>query len=170
MIQLYEKILPQYFCDYLIDKFESEKELDKSYDMFDQLEIVHWEKESADIIGICKDLANHYCSIYDKFSLLPKKRRIEGIRIKRYTPNIHSFPLHVDVAGMETCTRYLSFLIYLNDNEAGTKFYLPEDEVLTFNAECGNILVFPPMWFLPHEGLKPTSKPKYIASTYFHYV
>jgi len=100
--------------------------------------------------------------------MMPKKKKIEGIRMKRYLPNVHSFPLHVDVANNKSCSRYLAFLIYLNNNEAGTKFYTPEGN-LTYEAKCGNILVFPPMWMFPHEGLMPTENKKYIMSTYYHY-
>jgi hypothetical protein len=169
MMQMYEKVLPKSFCDYMIDKFESEPQLDKSYEMFDQLEIRHWEDESHDLIAICKDLSEHYAKFYDPMKMMPQNRKIEALRMKRYKPNTHSFPLHVDVGHAGNCTRYLAFLIYFNDNEAGTKFYTPEGH-FTFEAECGNILVFPPMWLFPHEGLMPTKTNKYIASTYFHYV
>jgi hypothetical protein len=169
MIQMYEKILPQNFCEYVMQKFDAEEKKDSTHQMFDQLEISHWTKESHDIMELAKGIYDHYAKIYDVCKSMPTQRKIEGIRVKRYEPNKHSFPLHVDVANATTCTRYLAFLFYLNDNEAGTKFYTPEEE-LTFEAKQGNILVFPPMWMFPHEGLMPTQTPKYIMSTYFHYV
>lgn len=168
MIQMYEKILPKEFCEYMIAKFDAE-EKDVSHPMFEQIEITHWKKESEDLIGLTKSIAEHYTKIYDTQNLLPKKRRIESFRIKRYEPNKHCFPLHADAISVESCTRYLAFLFYLNDSEAGTKFYTPEEN-FTYDAKQGNILVFPPMWMFPHEGLMPTEKPKYIMSTYFHYV
>jgi hypothetical protein len=172
MIQMYEKILPESFCNYMIEKFESEKDnVDKSHDMFDQLEIDHWKDETKDLIGLTKGIAEHYSKHYDALNMMPKRRRIEAYRIKRYEPNKQCFPLHVDAVSVESCTRYLAFLFYLNDSEAGTKFHTPNGtEDLTFEAKQGNILVFPPMWMFPHEGLMPTEKPKYIMSTYFHYV
>jgi prolyl 4-hydroxylase len=168
MIQMYEKILPKQFCEYMMAKFDAEEKKDVSHSMFEQIEIVHWKKESEDLISLTKNIAEHYTKMYDKKQLLPKKRRIESFRIKRYEPNKHCFPLHADAISVESCTRYLAFLFYLNDNEAGTKFYTP-DEDFTYEAQQGNILVFPPMWMFPHEGLMPTEKPKYIMSTYFHY-
>jgi prolyl 4-hydroxylase len=169
MIRMYENIVPTDFCDYLIEKFEKEPNIDKSYDVFHQLEIQNWKEESQNLINVCKELALHYGKIYDPLKMMPVDRKIESVRIKRYTPNEHRFPLHVDVGYSGNCTRYLAFLIYLNDNEAGTKFYTPEGH-FTFEAKCGNILVFPPMWLFPHEGLMPTKTNKYIASTYFHYI
>ena len=170
MIQLYENILPKHFCEYMISKFEAEETLDTRHKMFDQLEISHWKKETHDIIELTKDIAKHYSAVYDPLSAMPQDRKFENVRIKRYEPNRdQSFPLHVDVTDACNCTRYLAFLFYLNDNEAGTVFHMP-DEQLTYEAKQGNILVFPPMWMFPHEGLMPTESTKYIMSTYFHYV
>ena len=169
MIQMYKKVLPKEFCEYMMTKFDAEENKDTSYDIFEQIEIVHWEKESKDLIELTKNIANHYTQRYDPKKLLPNKRRIESFRVKRYEPNKHCFPLHADAISVQSCTRYLAFLFYLNDNEAGTKFYTPDEEI-TYEAEQGNILVFPPMWMFPHEGLMPTKSTKYIMSTYFHYV
>jgi hypothetical protein len=168
MIQLYENILPKEFCEYVIQKFDADEGKDTSHPMFDQLEIPHWKKESHDLIELSKSVHDHYAKMYDSCGGMPKERRYETFRIKRYEPNKQRFPLHVDVTDRSNCTRYLSFLFYLNDNEAGTKFYLP-DQDLTFEAKQGNLLVFPPMWMFPHEGLMPTEKPKYIMSVYYHY-
>ena len=57
------------------------------------------------------------------------------------------------------------FLVYLNDNDGLT--YFPEQD-LTIEPRCGRILVFPPTWEYPHQGLAPTTT-KYILSTYIHY-
>ena len=37
-------------------------------------------------------------------------------------------------------------------------------------AEKGSVVVFPPMWMYPHEGEMPKEKPKFIMSTYFHFL
>lgn len=172
MIQMYEKVLPKEFCEHVMRKFDEDENKDTSYDIFEQIELAnksHWEKEHKDLIDLTKGIALHYTKRYDPLNLLPKKRRIESFRIKRYEPNKHSFPLHADAISSESCTRYIAFLFYLNDNEAGTKFHTP-DEQFTYEAQQGNILVFPPMWMFPHEGLMPTKTRKYIMSTYFHYV
>jgi len=169
MIQMYQNVLPKEICEYIMAKFDADENKDTSYDIFDQIEIVHWTSEHKDLIEVAKGIAEDYTARYDPKKLLPTKKRIESFRVKRYEPNKHCFPLHADAISVQSCTRYLAFLFYLNDNEAGTKFYTPNDE-FTYEAKQGNVLVFPPMWMYPHEGLMPTQTPKYIMSTYFHYV
>jgi hypothetical protein len=170
MIQTYTEILPKDFCEHLMRKFDEQETKDLSHGMFEQIEI-DWEDEVKALIDTTKHVAEHYKTLYDSHNMMPKRRRIEGFRIKRYEPNKHSFPLHSDASSLESCTRYLSFLFYLNDSEAGTRFHGPLGmEPLTIEAKQGNLLVFPPMWMYPHEGIMPTEKPKYIMSTYFHYV
>lgn len=174
MIQVYANILPKDFCENLIHKFDALQNKDTTHSMFDQAEMFprsEWKEETDALINTVKRVAEHYYKIHDLYNMMPQKNRIEGFRIKRYEPNKHSFPLHVDVTNAETCTRYLGFLFYLNDNDAGTKFYGPDGtDPLTIEAKQSNMLVFPPMWMFAHEGIMPTKSPKYIMSTYFHYV
>ena len=171
MIQEYEGVLPPEFCEHLIHRFDAEEKKDQSHDMFIQLEIGQWQDECEGLIDVVKRIGEHYSAQYDPYRMMPQRRCIEDFRIKRYEPNKHSFPLHADASSAESCTRYLAFLCYLNDSEAGTKFYMPKNVGdLTIEAKQGKMLVFPPMWMFPHEGIMPTEKRKYILSTYFHYV
>jgi hypothetical protein len=164
MIELYEKVLPGEICEYLIDLFHTE-EVDAQYTMFDQLEIPHEHDINEYLIDITKQVGKDYLAKYDKWNMTPTKHGIEGFRIKRYEPNQHSFPWHVDVGSVDNCRRYLAFLFYLNDSPAGTRF-----ENFTIEPKQGNIMVFPPMWMFPHEGMMPHEHPKYIMSTYYFYV
>ena len=93
---------------------------------------------------------------------------IEGMRIKCYRPNqLDEFRLHVDVANRESSARYVSFLFYLNDSDAGTEF--PRDNYLV-EAREGRVVMFPPLWTHPHRGLMPRDgATKYILSTYLQY-
>ena len=93
---------------------------------------------------------------------------IEGMRIKCYRPNqLDEFRLHVDVANRESSARYVSFLFYLNDSDAGTEF--PRDNYLV-EAREGRVVMFPPLWTHPHRGLMPQDgATKYILSTYLQY-
>jgi hypothetical protein len=62
---------------------------------------------------------------------------------------------------------------YLNDVEEGGETAF-DDKVseyyLKVKSKQGRIVMFPPMWMYPHKGLKPISNPKYIISTYMHYL
>jgi len=101
--------------------------------------------------------------------LLPSTFAMEGMRIKCYRPNgLDQFKLHVDVANRDSSGRFLSFLLYLNDSDAGTEFPL---EGKTVEAREGRLLMFPPLWTYPHIGHMPKDgSTKYILSTYLHYI
>ena len=100
--------------------------------------------------------------------ILPREFAMEGARIKCYRPNgVDQFRLHVDVAHKESATRFISFLLYLNDSDAGTEFPLEE---LTIDAREGRLLMFPPLWTYPHIGHQPKTGTKYILSSYLHYI
>ena len=60
MIQMYENVVPENFCNHLIQKFENETNLDKRFDVFDQLEIQHWKEETGILVDACKELYEHY--------------------------------------------------------------------------------------------------------------
>lgn len=173
MFQTYEGILPKPFCEHLIRRFDAAAEKDRSHEMFDQLELTpaeDWSQETAVILETVKRATADYAHYYDPHNMMPTQRRIETCRIKRYEPHKHRFPLHADAANYQSCTRYLAFLFYLNDSEAGTHFYGARGtEGWRVDATQGTLLIFPPMWMFPHEGLMPTTHPKYILSTYFHF-
>jgi hypothetical protein len=64
-------------------------------------------------------------------------------------------------------TRFLAFLFYLNDSDAGTEFPL---EGITVEAKQGRLVIFPPGLQWPHIGHEPRLGDKYIMSTYLHYI
>jgi len=173
MFQTYTGILPKPLCEHLIHRFNTAAIKDQSHEMFDQIELQpqsDWAQETAVLLDVVKRAAAEYSHYYDPHGMMPTQRRIETFRIKRYEPHKHRFPLHADASNYQTCTRYLAFLFYLNDSEAGTQFYGARDtEGLRVEATQGDLLIFPPMWMFPHEGLMPKTHPKYILSTYFHF-
>ena len=137
--------------------------------VFDQCAMSPDREEHKIIVGITEELGSAYLKKYDPLGMTPKTKRIEAIRVKRYEKNDGCFPLHIDARTTDNCSRYLAFLYYLNDTDAGTKFHLYNEE-FTIPCVAGNVLVFPPLWMFPHEGLTPTDEPKYIMSVYFHFM
>ena len=92
----------------------------------------------------------------------------EGLRIKRYLADGQDeFSSHVDVRDYKDAKRFLTFFIYLDDNEGGRTSF-PQ---IGKHANCkkGDILIFPPMWPWLHAGEKPIEKSKYILHSYLHY-
>lgn len=96
---------------------------------------------------------------------VPAPARLAPLRIKRYRPGGgEGFQLHFDALG-EVANRYLVFLWYLNDVEAGGETAFPRLGIKV-SARAGRLLVFPPYWMYQHVGVPPMSGDKYILSTY----
>ncbi len=105
----------------------------------------------------------------------PPQYGFEEFRMKRYLPEEKQyFGFHTDVGDHASAKRFLAFLWYLNDVEEGgeTVFRFRKDDpnIITVKPKAGRVLVFPPTWTYPHEGLPPISGPKYVVSSYLHYL
>jgi len=172
MVQVYENILPEELCNKLIDVFENSSEnhefINNSYKpCFTQLNINKTHPE------LVRELVSYTQRVYGLYSVdvnnkfLPKLRKMEEFRIKRYLPGGEErFDEHVDVANQNDCIRALSFQFYLNDNDGDTYFSKIKKYV---KPKVGKAIVFPPTWEYPHSGLPPSNNTKYILSTYIHY-
>lgn len=119
-----------------------------------------------------QQLAQHYAQTWGTWqgiSFLPDVYSMEGMRIKCYRPRSgDQFRTHVDVASRDSSSRFLSFLLYLNDSDAGTHFARHSHTVA---AVKGRAVLFPPLWTHPHAGLPPQgTTTKYILSTYLNYL
>ena len=57
-------------------------------------------------------------------------------------------------------------ILYLNDNDGCTEF---PNLGIKVNPKAGRLLIFPPLWMYPHQGLPPTNNDKYIMMTYLHH-
>lgn len=176
MIEVFENVLSKDFRDSLIQMHDDggiNNKINRMYMrgqlIFDQFTLPFDTAEAKQIAEITRQVSNVYFEKYDPLGMTPMKQNIEPPRVKRYEPNEGCFPLHIDARRTKNATRYLAFLYYLNDNDAGTRFRLYNDDI-TVPAVGGNVLVFPPMWMFPHEGLTPTTKPKYIMSVYYHFM
>lgn len=96
---------------------------------------------------------------------VPFTTKTSELIIKRYRPDAgERFQPHFDSIG-EVSNRYLVFLWYLNDVEAGgeTSFV---DLGVNVAPRAGRLLMFPPYWMFQHEGRPPVRGDKYILSCY----
>ena len=181
-IRVYEDVLDEQTCKDIIQKFEmnihqheefQEHFADVSFTQIDFGKHIEWVEETRTIYNVLAESVARYandCNI--KKTMWPLDFSYESIRVKRYLPNDQDqFDLHVDVNNLTNAKRFLAFFIYLDDNEEGeTRFpYIPSVGLFISPCERGNILIFPPMWPLAHEGRKPIQKPKYIVGSYLHY-
>ena len=96
---------------------------------------------------------------------IPHSPSTSDLVMKQYRPGgTEKFQLHFD-AIHHVANRYLVFLWYLNDLDAGGETRFPQLDV-TVAPRAGRLLMFPPYWMYQHEGVPPVSGDKYIASTY----
>ena len=172
MVKVYDNVIPGVTCKRLLDLFEKNEEHQEYIDYngcpcFTQLNL---NQLSSDIV---RSLVPYVQKVYQKYKketkskYIPPLKELEEFRIKRYYNNGNEkFDEHVDVTDYNSSLRAVAFLFYLNDNDGNTLFPLHN---LNIQPVSGRVIVFPPTWEYPHEGLAPKSNPKYIMSTYVHY-
>ena len=194
LCRVYENVLDDDYCDYLVKRFEEDTKYKDKVDSFRRkfarLDIMDsnfgksgakgWEEDISKITKIYEGIVERYkkdCKI-DKYQF-PEEWTWEGLRINKYQDNgTDEFFNHIDVNGYKAARRFLTVFCYLDDNVSGETDF-PEfgwrgkmQEKLAFRSPCkkGSVLLFPPMWPWTHRGNKPRNKPKYILQTYLHYV
>ena len=177
MIKIYDNIIPQALCERIIEQFNEQSSwVSHEPGWMDYLGMYrqsrgqnehsyNWVEECRELqtlVDLCYD---NYRQDYDPYSMLPHRDfLVEGYRCKRYTQNEQEFKLHIDAGTSSNCSRYLGFLMYLNNSDAATEFPLQNQLV---QAREGRMVIFPPHWQFPHRGMMPRSGDKYIVSTYF---
>ena len=164
-------ILPPVVCTSLIE-------------LFDELPQEEWDRNGApkftqvninqDQPGLVMPLTtytltalNQYKEKFPQTAYLPPLKYLEEFRIKRYNSGSGDrYDDHIDVQGIHSARRYLSFLFYLNDDFTGGETEFSQSGSVT---PCrGSVLVFPPYWMYPHAGRRVITGTKYIMSTYCH--
>lgn len=175
-----QNALPDDVCKRLIDKFEEhpeEETVQRDTDVykFRELEITNldeFQSERNILVHSASGLLKHYKKEMD-VKFFPENFVLEGLRIKKYNPH-DQFDWHVDVGDADSCRRFMVIFWYLNDVDVGghTAFDWSNDDenAIIIEPKQGSALMFPPMWMFPHKGEPPMSGPKYIVSTYAHYI
>ena len=106
----------------------------------------------------------------DSPNRIPVNNGYEHFRINRTNNNgKDGFGEHTDIGDYASARRYITALFYLNDIEVGGDAAFPP---LGFSLKPtkGSMLCFPSNWVYLHCGLKPISDPKYIMTTFAHYL
>ena len=171
LISTYQGVCPEAVCDSLTALFEDSSSFhvkrEDEYKSFTELNLNEYHPEIVPLcVSYLKKALHMYKVKHPEFSKYIELKGLEEFRIKRYREKGECFEKHVDVGDYQSAKRQLSFLFYLNDDfkGGGTKF---NDKFIT--PHKGDILVFPPMWMFPHEGMPVTGGTKYIMSSYLHY-
>lgn len=170
-IKVYNDVFSREYCQELIthintgqSKFIDHQKKPKFH------ELVLPEDMSLTCIDIVKPFLDKYVDNVGCDEWLPPTYTYEFPRVKKYRKNTDDqFGPHVDVGDHKSSRRFLAFLVYLNDIEVGgeTNFIGIDKHI---KPKCGRMVVFPPVWMIPHEGKPTISHDKYILSTYLHYL
>lgn len=171
-IKIYPNVASIDWCDSVIQLAESHQFLHHKTDGYE------FDQISASQTDSLKPYANQFL---DEFCTLAEEyftelnlhefvkqtgfSLVEDIRVKRYRANSGmGFAEHVDVVDSNSSSRYLTGLLYLNDNNGNTVF-----RDVSVKPTTGTMVVFPPMWLFPHVAKTPTDKDKYIIMTSLRY-
>lgn len=184
-VKVYDDVLSPEICNELIRVFDelnpvktpymrkSEYEWDTDYRSFLELDLSHqheFKEFIPDYYARVRQVYDHYKSVTPS-TYLPHKFGFEDARMKKYEANQHDqFGWHSDVGDYPSARRYLVMFAYLNDVDEGGETEFESEVEFTVKPKQGRMVVFPPMWMFPHRGKQPISGPKYILSTYLHYV
>lgn len=178
LICVYDDVLPKDLCKSLISFFEDNKDKHEKINnqgcpSFTQINFTEFYKINEQSENLHKRVISkvlEYKKLYYNFideRCFPEKNSFEQFRIKKYdTSGEQRFDTHVDVQDYASARRFLSFIFYLNDVEAGGETIFVDKAI---PPKCGRVVVFPPLWMYPHKGCAPISNEKYILSAYLHY-
>jgi hypothetical protein len=170
-VKIYEDVIPDHYCRYLIERFEENKQhwehVDKrGYPKFKLFYVKGMEDDSLDWV-----VRDRLKSIYDRYrkevsaSFLPQKINLSEPKIKKYNRGSDDrYDKHVDITTASDSKRYAAFLIYLNDIDKGGSTVF--DCIGPVKPKQGRCIIFPPNWLYPHAGLRTISHDKYIMSAY----
>lgn len=177
----FAKACPDLLCDQLVEKFEkcidATTERDEQYYKFRELNITKHHEFKDEYTKLMR-ISNYILSVYKKevgVEFFPEQFTLEEFRMKKYEPNgSDQFDWHVDVGDYASAKRFMVVMFYLNTVEEGGQTYFDwgkdEENGLFVEAIKGTACMFPPFWTMPHKGMPPKSGPKYIVSTYAHYI
>jgi prolyl 4-hydroxylase len=126
------------------------------------------------LLKVSNEIYKQY-SIVKNIKFFPPSYGMEEVRMKRYDNNgKDNFGWHTDVGDYASARRFLVMFYYLNDVIDGGQTMFSSDmndeSAMFVRPTAGRVVVFPPTFQYPHKGAIPISNPKYIISTYFHYL
>lgn len=175
-VRAIDSVIPPEHCEDMIRGFNACRPWQTRQDRYQRLWTLdlqgcarHWAWH--DHIEFLADAVRSQTLLYqehwDRFGSFPQEYLMEGFRIKSYDSGTgDGFPIHCDANCAQVSTRFLAFLFYLNDSDAGTEF--PQQKI-TIPARQGRLLIFPPGLQWPHIGHEPLKGNKYIISTYLQF-
>jgi prolyl 4-hydroxylase len=114
-------------------------------------------------------IANKYVNDYPMSNGYKPFGLVEKINIQHYKPNEGFFAYHCERGGLQSSSRHLTWITYLNDvNDAGETEFLHQK--LKIKPEKGLTIIFPVDWTFTHRGITSPTEEKYIATGWLSYI
>lgn len=176
LVRLYDNALDLDTCRNLIDVYESNPEYHETYNdqkllNFNQFNFTNNQNTDKEkslheiLVNKVLDYKIDYYNFVDS-RVFPIDNHFEHFTIKKYNIGEY-YNTHVDVFDHSSSRRYLCFLFYLNNVIDGGETVFADHSI---TPEIGKLLIFPPMWTFPYKEVSPINTPKYILTTYLHYI
>lgn len=179
-IRTYDHSLPAEMCGRLIESFNSLSRFQQrnGRGVRPGLDDSAWTEldvsrlSDAGFLGFFRQLISSALQRYNADVglpiAIPDSPLLSPLILKRYRAgDEEKFQTHFDSIN-EVCDRYLVFLWYLNDVEAGGETWFPGLQT-GVAPRAGRLLMFPPYWMYAHQGKPSPAQDKYILSTYLRF-
>lgn len=164
--------VPLNFCADLIRFFEASNikhKLNQPWQRYHQLTALH----QTPLYEIAR---SSIARIFDRYKsdvgcgTLNYVTRLESPSLSRYDVDdedgVHHFHRHADCWSMETASRQVSVIVYLNDVTDGGETVF--DSNMSVEPRAGRALVFPSSFCFEHRGNPPVSNSKYVLVAWLH--
>ena len=173
-IQVYDGVVSPAACEQIIEQYKSHSQYIEEHDTekykFHQLNLNH----TPDLQNLANAYVGSLVPCYEDYFKYLKLREyvningFEEVRIKKYLKGTDDqFKTHVDVMDKSTAVRFCIAILYLNNNDGYTTFPTLD---MAVEPVAGRVVIFPPMWMFPHNGIPPKNDDKYIMMTSLHYM
>lgn len=172
-IRTYDDAVSPKFCAEAIAFFEKSTvrhKLNQPWQRYHQLTKLH---ETA----LYEEIRSSIARVFNRYKqdvgcgTLNYVDRLETPSMSRYDvaddDGAHHFHSHADAWSMETASRQVSVIVYLNTvAEGGATVF---DDEIVVQPQAGRVLVFPSSLCFQHRGEPPTSDSKYVLVAWLHF-
>jgi hypothetical protein len=175
-ILVVDQAIPSELCERTIRLYdECDKTIQRDTEVYRFTELnINQEASFNECVAQLQSITQRVHDSYIKntgSNFLPIEHGYEQHRMKKYEANDKDqFDWHTDVGDHASAKRYLVMFYYLNTVEDGGETLFHIGEIYSVKPKQGRVVCFPPNFMYPHKGSKPISGPKYIISTYGHYL
>ena len=184
-VKVYANALTDDFCDYVIDLFHKNTELQSKgltrntdssptkvdYKKTTDMQLDQFDDEQNHLNHISTSYISSYLhELESKFELnIFSSLTTTGYQVQMYKKNDGRYFSHhdfaIDIINNEASFRVITFIYYLNDVEDGGETILPHFKI---TPKKGSLLLFPASWNYIHSGNIPKSSDKYIITGWFY--